>query len=159
MVLNYQNLVFASIRRQGVEEAIAKELCQEVFIKAYKGISSFRFEASFTTWLLKIATNHTISYFSSKRFKQRQKTIALEAQMLEQHAGGDCYDHEAIERLKQIVSQLEPKYREVLVLCGFEQLPYQEVAKALDIPVGTVRSRLHTARKLAKELYFKEEAD
>lgn len=157
LVAAHQSRIFAAIVRQGVERSIAMELSQEVFLKAFLNIGSFRFEARFSTWLLRIAVNHTSSYFASKRFKQRKRTVPLDETWYEQSRSGfdeDGYDLEALKRLKQAAAQLPPKYREVLVLCGFEQRPYQEAASLLGIPVGTVRSRLHKARCMAKELYF-----
>ncbi len=156
LVVAHQSRVFAAIRRQGVQSHIAKELTQEVFLKAFLNINSFRFEASFSTWLLRITINHTSSYFTSKRFRQGKQTIHLTSAMHEAHGeeDTDCYDREALGRLKLVIAALPPKYREVLVLCGFEQRSYQEISDLLGIPVGTVRSRLHKARCMAKELYF-----
>lgn len=157
LVLSHQSRVFAAIVRLGIEEQVAKDLTQEVFLKAYLNIASFRFEASFGTWLLRIAINHTKNYFASKTFKQQRQTLPVsqcsEVELFESDCF-DTFDREALKQLQYCVSQLPEPLREVLVLTAFEQKQYQEVAEVLGIPIGTVRSRVHAARMQLKRLYF-----
>ncbi len=149
----HQGKVFAMIVRQLGDEQTAKELAQEVFLKAYLNLSSFRFEASFSTWLIRITLNVTNSYFSSKRYKTQMKMTTFEDKHGERIAEAEDrpYDQELIDELRTAVANLKPKYREALVLCAFENKKYEEAATILGIPVGTVRSRLNTARLLLKD--------
>ena len=159
LVSNYQEMVYAIIIKQVSNEVIAKDLTQETFIKAYFNLSSFRFEAKFSTWLIRIALNLTNSYFQSKRYKQKQKTMHLDLEQYNQtpdERSIDSLDLEAIDKLNFLISQLRPKLREVMILCGLEQRSYKETAEILNVPVGTVRSRLNKARLILKELYFKD---
>ena len=159
LVIRYQNMVFALIMRQVADRELAHDLSQEVFVKAYKGLRGFKSQAAFSTWLSRIAINHTHSYFSSKKYKQKTKTSTLNPEI---HAQASTTD-EALEKEQQLlklrtfVAQLSPTYREAIVLCSFEGKSYEQAALILKIPVGTVRSRLNRARALLKEAFNKEQ--
>lgn len=157
LVQAYQGLVFSSIVRQGVDLENAKELTQEVMLKAYVNLQKFRFEARFSTWLVRIAINHTSNYYSSRMFRDGQSTESIgEANFEAIASSGDRFDKEALSKIQEAVAELPLSLREVLVLCCFENYSYEEVSKLLDIPIGTVRSRLHKARMQVKSLYFEE---
>lgn len=149
LVDRYKNMVFAMIVRQVGDPATAEDLAQETFCRAFQHLKSFRFESTFSTWLTRIALNQTSSYFSSRKFKEGRKTESFDART---HDMG-THDPEHRERIKEVLEafrkglgDLSPKLRDVLVLCAFEQKNYEEAASILDIPVGTVRSRLNAAR-------------
>ena len=72
LVRRYQDQVYAMILRSVGDDAIARELAQEAFLKAFLNLKSFRFESAFSTWLIRIALNQSHSYFSSRRFKERK---------------------------------------------------------------------------------------
>lgn len=151
----YQGSVFNLIMRQVGDFHTAEELSQEVFIKAYQGIKKFRQDSSFKTWLIRIALNHTNSYFTSKKYKKQKITTNFEVSL---HDTGQA-DAEEMQNRKELVgcfqkalAQLKPRQREVIVLCALEGKSYEEVAGILKIPVGTVRSRLNAARLSLKKL-------
>lgn len=153
----HQDKIFCLILRQVGDEDLARELAQEVFFKAYRSLSKFRFESSFSTWLVRIALNHTNSYFSSKRFKQQQKTVSLDMAAYKEIPGAEqetAYDRESVLRLRRAIQRLKPNFRDVLVLCALERKTYEEVASILGIAVGTVRSRLNRARNQLQEIYY-----
>lgn len=154
----HQDKVYALILRQVGDPQVAQELAQDTFVKAYQKLSSFRFESEFSTWLIRIALNHSNSYFSSKKFKQGQRTVSLDMERYEQPAieeeNDEQYDKEAVERLRRAIGKLKPNFREVLVLCALEKKSYQEAATVLGIAVGTVRSRLNRARNQLQEVYL-----
>jgi len=158
LVSRYQNQIFAMIMRQVADSATAEELTQETFLRAYKNMSKFRFQSQFSTWLTRIALNLTNSYFSSRRYKERIRTTSLDMEKYEKEndaAENDGFDKSAIEKLRAVIQTLKPKYREVLVLCALENNSYAEAAGILEIPLGTVRSRLNKARLLLKDQYFR----
>ncbi|HQH27711.1 MAG TPA: sigma-70 family RNA polymerase sigma factor [Oligoflexia bacterium] len=157
LVLAYQERVFAVIVRMVGSENTAKELTQEAFIKAYLNLEQFRFESSFSTWLTRIALNVGNSYFSSRAFKEQSRTTSLdEMNYREIPAPGktEAYDEEALARLRFVAGKLRPKLRDVFVLCSLDGRSYEETARILGIPVGTVRSRLNKARLQMRQMYF-----
>jgi len=157
LVLAHQSFVFALIMRQIGNQAIANELTQETFLKAYTNLNRFRFEAQFSTWITRIALNVCNSYFSSKKFKQQKNTISIEDSTFEDSAPAEdakVFDCETRERLKTSLAALSPKLKDAIVLCGFEERSYAEAASILQIPVGTVRSRLNKARNILRKKVF-----
>lgn len=158
LVMRYKDLVYAMIMRQVADHAAAEEISQDVFVKAFLNIGKFRLESKFSTWLTRIALNETSSYFSSKKFKQQKLSESFDAV---KHDIGDGESRESMEEearhnllLKTFragLAGLKPRFRDVLVLCGLEGKTYEEAAAILEIPVGTVRSRLNKARHLIKQ--------
>lgn len=158
LVQRYQNQVFSSVMRVIGEREISMELTQDVFVKAYQALSSFRFKAKFSTWLTRIALNHTNSFLSSRRFKDLKKNVPFNA---ERHDSGEIdsdneHGDEEIVRLRTALSRLPIPFREVVTLCDLEGKSYEEAALILEIPIGTIRSRLNRARLKLKDAFMME---
>lgn len=157
LVEKYQHQVISLIARQVGDQILAEELAQDVFVRAYRGIKSFRGDSSFSTWLIRISLNVIHSYFSSKLYKQRKKTLEFNLSKHDmQEELGDEVSDETRDLLRVALENLKPQFKDVLVLCSLEGKKYEDVASILDVPVGTVRSRLNKARLLLKEHLFKE---
>jgi len=159
LVTRYKSLVYSMVMRQVSHTSVAEELTQEVFVKSYLHIKKFRLESKFSTWLTRIALNHTNTYFSSKRFKTERVSESFDIQKHEVHVKKDNHDAEHEERQEELfgkfkaaLAKLKPIFREVLVLCALEGKTYEEVSDILEIPIGTVRSRLNKARLLMRRV-------
>lgn len=156
LVVRYQHQVFAMIMRQVGEREIAQDIAQEVFFRAYRKLATFRGESSFSTWLVRIALNLTTNYFQSRCCRERRQSQELAAsivvpEMLDENT---AETQQALNFLQREISQLKPLYRDVIVICALERKSYEEAARILDIPIGTVRSRLNTARNMLRERVF-----
>lgn len=152
LIDRYKEGVFNLFMRQIGNRSIAEELSQETFLKAYLNLKGFRFEASFGTWIYRIALNNSHSYFASRRFRNEMRTRSIE----EVTPGAEPQAHidqskAQIDLLRRALGTLKPIYREVVVLCALEGKSYEEVAAVLKIPIGTVRSRLNKGRLLLKK--------
>ena len=158
LVTAHQDKVYSMVMRQSGDPNIARELTQEAFVKAYLALPRFRFNSSFSTWLIRIALNTMQTYFSSKAFREQQCMSSLDAnKQAEVHFGQDINQTEntgptevEVYRLQQQISKLKSRYREVIVLCFLENKTYEEAAAILQIPRGTVCSRMNKAFKLLK---------
>lgn len=160
IVQRYQHKIYGYVKRLVGNETDAEDITQEVFLKALHSLRSFREESSLQTWLFRIATNLCRDMH---RRRQREKGWLP----LWRHTDGEDSDGEecTIEipdtyhdpqklllqeelsgLLKQAIDHLPIAMREVLVLHDIESLSYEEIAQALDIPLGTVKSRLFHAR-------------
>ena len=141
-------------------KADALDLCQEVFVKAYESLGTFKGEARFSTWLTRIASNTCIDFC-------RHAQVRRAGELDEQSATRDLRNPgrrpeprpaEALERaevqeaIDAAIDQLSPEHRAVFVLHAIEGLTYEEVAEAVGCPIGTVMSRLHYARKRLRGL-------
>ncbi len=131
----------------------AKDLTAEVIFKIYKALPKFRGDANLYTWAYRIAINH-VNRFLLKR--SLLKFVSFEDMKREPEcldARQDTDDSGLSEAVRQAVSKLPQKYRDVVVLFYFENCKYEEIAQILGISVGTVKSRLNRARsKLSKLL-------
>ena len=130
---------------------VAEDAAQEAFIQAWLRLGSYRPQASFRNWLYRIAVNTAIDML---RKEKRILPGSVEDLNLTDAGPGPetlVTHSERTEMVQDAVLALPDASRAVLVLREFEGLSYQEIAEALDIPVGTVMSRLNYARKLLRE--------
>ncbi len=143
-------MVFRLAIRMGASEREAADISQEVFLRAWKGLHSFRGEAQFRTWIYRITFNET-SRFAQKAGLRRKLGAVLQLFGVEPSPPGPSPDRqversEAFAHLQLILSRLKPKQRTVFVLYEIEELPLEQIAEVLACPVETVRSRLRLAR-------------
>lgn len=142
------------------DEDEAKDLVQETFMKAYRFIKSFQQGTNAKAWLYRILKNSFINDFR-KKSKQPSK---VDYQEVENYYNSEetQADHTVDLRVESVkdmmgdevttaLNALPVDFRAVIILCDLEGFTYEEMAKILDIPIGTVRSRLHRARNLLKE--------
>ncbi len=149
----YKNLVYRTAYLMTGDAAEADEALQEVFVRVYRSLEGYDPQkGAFSTWLHRI----TINYCLGLRRRRRIETQPLEESRL--HAAGERPEA-AVERsaeqqaMRRAIARLSPRQRSVLVLRFFWDLPYAEIARILELPLGTVKSRLDLAlRSLRQEL-------
>ncbi len=126
-----------------------EDLLQQVYLAVFSSIGRFRQEAGFSTWLyaicLRVLRRHRRSM--ARWLRLRRNRIALEPDSGQEGPEKRLEGMEIARRVRQTLQKLSQKHREVLVLCQMEGLSGEQVAKILDVPVGTVWTRLHHARK------------
>lgn len=125
----------------------AKDIAQEVFIKAHLHIGSFRGQSSIRTWLLAIARNLCMNHLTSAYFRKIWLKETVRPDRTEPSAEAAYMGKQSAEELWRVVLGLSKKLREALVLDLEHELSVQEAAQLLNLPEGTVKSRLHRARK------------
>ncbi len=135
----------------------ADDIAQDVFIQAYRHVTTFRGESSVKTWLLKITRNISYNYLRSAFIRRVLLVDAVRTSDHDRSAEQAFIDQEAANEVWRQVYRLSAKYREVLLLHARHQLSVIEIAQILNIPEGTVKSRLFTARKRLTALLAKEE--
>jgi len=150
LVERYQTMVFGMIMRQVGARDIADELAQETFIKAFRNLGSFRRRSMFSTWLIRIALNQTSNYFSSRRFKESRRTESLDLTAHDRAADSNTGGDPRTALFHRALGALAPKFRDVVTVCGLEGRSYDDAAAILEVPIGTVRSRLNRARLMLK---------
>jgi RNA polymerase sigma-70 factor (ECF subfamily) len=156
--------VFNLVLRMVGTRAEAEDIAQEVFVTVFKSIDTFRGEAKFTTWLLRIAANHSknrIKYLARRATDRNGLDNASEAQLADQ-GGSPVQGHieapdamlEAAEietMMQEAIATLDEDHRLLVVLRDIEDLSYEEICEVTGLPEGTVKSRLHRARLALKE--------
>ena len=146
--------------RLTLDEDDAKDLVQDTYLKAYRFIESFEQGTNAKAWLFRILKNSFINDYR-KKSKQPPK---VDYQEVETYYNSDDVDKpittdlraETVkdmigDEISNALNSLDVDFRTVIILCDLEGFKYDEMAKILDIPIGTVRSRLHRARNLLKE--------
>jgi RNA polymerase sigma-70 factor (ECF subfamily) len=134
------------------DTGLAEDMAQEAFLRAWLALPSFRPQSSLRNWLYRIAVNATLDVL------RRRKDELLEDQadrmIADQTAGPETslIEKERVALLRQAMHSLPEAARSVLVLREYGSLSYQEIASVLDIPVGTVMSRLNYARNRLRDL-------
>lgn len=133
----------------------ALDLCQEVFVRAFESLSSFKGQSRFSTWLVRIASNTCVDHVRHAKVRRAGELDEGATGSDQRIPGGAAApdpargpeQQEVRAAIDAAIAQLSPEHRAVFVLHAVEGMTYQEVAEAVDCPVGTVMSRLHYARK------------
>jgi len=144
--------IYSMIYNMTNDYEIAKELTQEVFMNAWRGFGSFRGDSSVYTWLYRIALN-TVFKYRRKQAREKNKISIDDIKNLASENNPEKYVVEKSDRrlIKNLIYKLPRKYQEVLLLKYYEDCDYSTIARTLEIPIGTVRSRLHrTLTKLGE---------
>ncbi|MGB0264342.1 MAG: RNA polymerase sigma factor [Opitutales bacterium] len=160
MVARYWDRIFARVHSLLKNQQDAEEVTQDAFIRAHRGLDSFRGDASFSTWLYQIATNlaHNRYWYWFRR--KREQSISLDQPIaeegdltLESLLPASCESpaeaavtQEFVDRVRVCMQDLNEKHREVLLLRNVRNLSYEAIAQELGISVGTVKSRIARAR-------------
>ena len=166
LVRKYQDRVFNACWRICGHLEDARDLTQEAFLKAYEGFATFRQQSGFYTWIFRVAVNLALS---QRRNAKRRRAVSLDqscevtgtqadrlAQRVGQRTESSDPAHSASEAelqgfVARALQKLEDDHRAVVVLRDIEGLDYQEIGEVLDIPPGTVKSRLHRARMALRQ--------
>ena len=155
LVLKYQQKVANLVSRYVRDPSETLDVTQEAFIKAYRAIPNFRRESAFYTWLYRIAINTAKNYLVAQ--KRRPPGSDIDAETAEQLDVGTrlkenatpenhLLEQEIGETVKQAIEELPEDLRTAITLRELEGLSYEDIARAMDCPVGTVRSRIFRAR-------------
>lgn len=169
LVNRYKDRIYnAAYRFLGNHEE-AGDVCQEVFVRAYRAIETFEGKAKVSTWLYSIALNLCRNRVRDSKRKGRDKGVSLE--LLQERApgraeaigaGGTTPDEAAVRgelevALQACLDALPDHYRMAFVLRTHEDLPYEEIAEVMSCPTGTVKSRLNQARRLLRDCLTEHE--
>ncbi len=162
LVERYQGRVYALICGMVRDREEARDLTQDAFIKAYKNLERFRLESSFYTWLYRIAMNVAIDHL--RKMKKRQHEAFDEGIASKDSDGTLIAAHDRANPAKELhrrqlneqifdaLETLSPDHRQVILLREIEGLSYEEIAETMDIPEGTVMSRLFYARRKLRDV-------
>lgn len=148
--------VFSVVRRLAGEDALAEDLAQDAWIRAFEKLHLFRGEASFGTWIYRLATNTALNRLRSDGRHRELESEASDQGALSSRPGP--VDEAVIDqkRLSEALDRLPPGYRKVLVLHDVEGYTHQEIGEKLGVATGTSKSQLHKARARMRELLATE---
>lgn len=155
LVRRYKNLVYSVIVRMVSDYDLANDLAQDVFLKVYKNLDKYYPDYKFSTWVIRISTNHVIDY----RRKKRQDTVSIDEMDVE--LSGELHHEDSPESaylkkeqsqmLNKVVNDLPDMYKIPIMLYHQQGLSYQEISDITDEPLSKVKNRIFRGRKMLKE--------
>lgn len=154
----YQKPIYNYVLRMVRNKDNAEELTQEIFIKTYNNLSSFRGDSKISTWIYGIATNSCLDHFRSSDYKKGEITGGIELNVLPEEVDSegikkilsieeDLIKTEMAECIRDYIESLSGDYRTVIILHDLEGFKNREIAKIMGCSLDTVKIRLHRARK------------
>lgn len=153
LISRYKALVYSVITGMVSNREDYDDLAQEIFIKAYKGLNKYSSQYRFSTWIIRIATNHIIDY----RRKNKIECVPLEQA---EYSLSSCSspEEELLKRenhavIEKIINQLPEMYRLPLTLYHQQGMSYDMISEALDLPLSKVKNRIYRGRKQSRENY------
>jgi RNA polymerase sigma-70 factor (ECF subfamily) len=156
LVATYQDRLYNSLLRVLGSSEDAADIVQDAFVQAFTKLNTFRGTSAFYTWLYRIAFNLAMSH--ARRGRKTASLDGMKSDVGEEPMDGrptaeaDVMQQERAELVHAALSELSMDYRQILVLREIDGCPYDEIAEILDLPVGTVRSRLFRARMEMRDL-------
>jgi RNA polymerase sigma factor (sigma-70 family) len=157
----YRGAIYNLCYRMTHHPEDARDLAQEVFIKVFSLLDRYDENFAFSSWLFRIATNHCIDYLRRNRLRFLSLDAGtgpegdeIEIQLPDSGPTPEkvLQRKEAMDRLEEVVADLPPHYRVITLLRHGQQLSYEEIATILDLPLGTVKARIHRARAMIQQM-------
>ncbi|MGE5315982.1 MAG: RNA polymerase sigma factor [Acidobacteriota bacterium] len=159
LTLRYQEKIYWVVRRMIPDHDEADDVVQDVFIRAYHSLKSFKGESSVYTWLYRIAVNLSLNEIRRRKIR---KTFSFEDNPAEQHPSDEDSPMEEIEKqeqsalIRKAIDRLPEKQKKVFILRYYEELPYEEIAKIVKTSVGGLKANyFHAVKKIGE--YLKHE--
>ena len=160
LVIKYQKRVYALTVRMCPTPELAEEAAQEAFLSAWQGLPFFRGDSAFSTWLYRLASNACVDLL---RKEGRHQGPSLDDEAVSAEVPDTRPTPEAAAEQKELRAQIEaglrtlsPEHREVLILREIQQLSYDEIADALSLDLGTVKSRISRGRRQLRNFLMEQ---
>ncbi|NNE36505.1 MAG: sigma-70 family RNA polymerase sigma factor [Rhodothermales bacterium] len=157
LVAKYHNALQRHISRMVRGATEVDDLVQECFIKAFSALPSYSFDYAFSTWLYKIATNHSIDFLRKRKLKTtsidqpikaKDGEVEFELPDMTYRPDQHIVDDQRKQILQEAIDSLPEKYHRVIVMRHQQEKSYEEISKQLDLPLGTVKAHIFRARAL-----------
>ncbi len=148
---SYQSRLYWHIRRLIVDPALSQDVLQDTFIKVFENFHQFKQDSQLYTWLYRIATNQALQELNKMKRMQKSDTDAEYhlQNLVAQNAGPDAEEIQIM--LQKAIQSLPEKQKLVFTLRYYEEQPYEEMSKMLDMSVGTLKTNYHYAKQKIEE--------
>ena len=167
LAMEHMSALYTAALRMTRNPADAEDLVQETYLKAYRGFGGFEQGTNLKAWLYRILTNTFINSYRSKKRRPEESELdevedlylyrrlgGLEAAAVGRSAEDELMDLVTDQEVKDAIEALPEQFRMAVLLADVEGFSYKEIAEILDIPIGTVMSRLHRGRKALQKALF-----
>ena len=160
IVKEYSERVYWHVRRFVNNHEDADDLVQEIFLKIWTALPSFRGEAQLFTWVYRIATNETLNWLRREKVRSALRFTSIDAEMERRIDSDPFFDGDAADRaLSKAVAKLPEKQRQVFILRYYDEMPYEQMSEVLGTSVGALKASYHIAQEkvraaLGKDLFI-----
>lgn len=152
VVKNTERLVAQIVRKMVANEEDQKDLVQEIYLKAYQNLSSFKFQSKLSTWIGTIAYNASVNYLEKKKIPISPIDSFTENRHLGiENIETEIFKQEKIQALNKEINKLPPLYKTLISLYHIEELSNKEISAITNLPEGTIKNYLFRARKILKD--------
>jgi len=160
---NYRDSLYTLMFRMVNNHYDAEDLTIEAFGKAFRNLPQYTTDYAFSTWLFKIASNNCVDFLRKKklnlfeidkgtRTQDGNENVVFELNDKEPNPEERLFDKEKASEVRKLVSTLKPRYRRLVELRYFEEMSYEDIAKELDLPMGTVKAMLFRAKYMLQAI-------
>jgi len=157
LVQQYQKQLYGHIRRMVMDHEDANDLVQEVFMKVWKGLGTFREDSTLSTWLYRIATNECLSFLRKKRLQAVLPMLEPFRQKAESLADDPFFTGDQIQlKLQKALMKLPPRQRLVFNMRYYDEMPYEDISAILKTSVGALKASYHIAAKKIEDSLKKD---
>jgi len=158
IVREFSERVYWHVRRFVNSHEDADDLVQDVFLKVWTALPSFRGEAQTYTWIYRIATNEALNWLRREKVRAALRFSSLDEEMERRIDADPWFNGDAAERnLSKAVARLPERQRQVFILRYYDEMPYEEMAKVLDTSVGSLKASYHIAQEKIREALGKSD--
>lgn len=153
LVEHHQQLVYNLAYRFMRENALAEDMAQEAFLKAYRLLKGFRGDCNFSTWMYRVTASVCLT-----ELNRRKKRIEIEVQPfhLRTELPTSAFSSDAFEIIRRCVGKLCDRYATVITLYYLKETPYEEIAEYMQVPMGTLKTWMHRARNQLRKIVERE---
>ena len=157
IVKDYSERVYWHVRRFVNNHEDADDLVQEIFLKIWTALPSFRGEAQLFTWVYRIATNETLNWLRREKVRSALRFTSIDAEMERRIDSDPFFDGDAADRaLSKAVAKLPEKQRQVFVMRYYDELPYEDMSAVLGTSVGALKASYHIAQEKVRAALGKD---
>ena len=152
IVRDFSERVYWHVRRFVNNHEDADDLVQEIFLKIWTALPSFRGEAQLFTWVYRIATNETLNWLRREKVRAALRFSSIDAEMERRIDSDPFFDGDAADRaLSKAVAKLPEKQRQVFILRYYDEMPYEEMSAILGTSVGALKASYHIAQEKVRD--------
>jgi len=148
IVRKYQEKIYYFVRRMVLDHDDADDVVQNVFIKIWRNLGTFRDDSKLFTWIYRIAVNESISFLKAKRLRAFVRFSSLEAELIQSLRAEQGFDPDKLQlKIQQAIMQLPDKQKAVFTLRYYDEVSYETMAEILGTSVGALKASYHIASK------------
>ncbi|MFT9494295.1 RNA polymerase sigma factor [Anaerosolibacter sp.] len=153
LIERYKDKIFTLVYRYTNDYGEAQDVAQEIFIKIYKQMHTFRFQSKVSTWIYRVATNSCIDWDRKRKTKQDTIYLVNEELVIDQERGPEQLFllNEQREAVRDIINGLPENYKLLVIMYHFQNMRYKEISEVLDMPMKTIETGLYRARVMIKK--------